>query len=196
MLTLERYLSNFIAEKTICLISGDESKKAILAYGYELIITSCFGVFLLIICSVVSGIPAGWISFLLGFAPLRTVAGGYHASTHTRCYIATTSVYCLCILIVKQVEVMYYHLLTASVIVAAIVFLLSPVAARNKPLSEKKRIKNRRLSLIFTLALMLFSVILCLISYSDYYITLLFLGAIAASGSLVAAKIIDYFRKE
>lgn len=91
---------------------------------------------------------------------------------------------------------MYYHLLTASVIVAAIVFLLSPVAARNKPLSEKKRIKNRRLSLIFTLALMLFSVILCLISYSDYYITLLFLGAIAASGSLVAAKIIDYFRKE
>lgn len=189
-------MSNLIAEKTIFLISGDSSKKAILAYGYELIITSCFGVILLVVCSLVSGIPLGWIPFLSGFAPLRTVAGGYHASTHTRCYLITTSVYCLCILIIKYVEVLYYHLLTASLIVAAVVFLLSPVAARNKPLTPKKRLKNRSLSLIFSLALVFFSVILCLIRYSDYNITLLFLGAVAASGSLAAAKIIDYFRKE
>lgn len=192
---MERHLANSIAERIIYLISGDKSLKNILAYGFELIITSCLGVLMLIVCSIVSGVPVGWIPFLLGFAPLRTVAGGFHATTHNRCYLVTTSIYYLCISICKHVAYSPLYLILLAIMVYFIVFIFAPLAAKNKPLAEGTRSTNRCLSIMLSLVLVFFSVILCLIRYSDFYIALVFLGAAAASGSIVMAKIIDFLER-
>lgn len=195
MILLEKKLAAMLARQTVALTSADNKKEAVIAYGYELMITSFIGILWLIVCSVVCKLYLAWIPFLLGFAPLRTTAGGYHAPTHGLCYLVTTSVYCCCLIIAKSNLLSHVHILAIAVVSALLVYLFSPVAANNKPLSKVKQIRNRRQSLVCCLVLVLLSVILCLMKYADAYTTLLILGAAAASGSLIAAKIINSFWK-
>ena len=68
----------------------DESKADAYVYGYELLISSVVSVLLVILVSAVCGDVRYSLSFLIGFIPQRIYIGGYHATSHTRCYLAFT----------------------------------------------------------------------------------------------------------
>lgn len=185
-----------LAKRTVMRIPDIADKERVIAYGYELMITSCVGILFLIVCSVVSGLYLAWIPFLIGFAPLRTVAGGYHAPTHALCYLVTTSTFCICLAIAESGILSCNHLLLITVVATCLILLFAPVAATNKPLTKLRFDQNRKWSIICILFWVTFSVVLCLIKIADVYTTLLFLGVAVASGSLIVAKIINHFRKE
>lgn len=193
---MEELLAQKLAKRTVMRIPDIADKERVIAYGYELLITSSVGVLLLIVCSFVSGIYLAWIPFLIGFAPLRTVAGGYHAPTHVMCYLVTISTFCICLAIAESGILSCYHLLLITVVAACLILLFAPVAATNKPLTKLRFDQNRKRSIICILFWVAFSVILCLIKFADVYTTISFLGVAAASGSLIVAKIINHFRKE
>lgn len=88
-------LSSACARNIISLGKLQGVNEAVLCYGCELIITSLIGLLILIGLSVLIGHPLAWIFFVIGFAPHRTSAGGYHADTHMRCYTVTSAMFLL-----------------------------------------------------------------------------------------------------
>lgn len=68
-------------------------------------------------------------------------------------------------------------------------FLFAPVAASNEPLTKLEYTRKRKRSVACSLFRVVFAVILCLMKITDVYTTLLILGVVAASGSIVVAKI-------
>ena len=96
---METTLANMLAKKTVAMIPIYAEKERVIAYGYELIITSIVGILLLIVCSVIFGLYLAWLPFVIGFAPLRTLAGCYHAPTNHVCYLVTTDLRLFCLLI-------------------------------------------------------------------------------------------------
>lgn len=91
----------------------------------------------------------------------------------------------------KYVVSSYVHLLIIAAVTGAIILAFAPVAANNKPLSEARRARNRKRSIAISVILFAVSVILCLTRYSDFYIALYFVGSLAASVSLVVAKVLN-----
>lgn len=193
---MERKIASLLAKKMIVLTPSESLSIVVLAYGLELIITSLIGVFLLMVWSIFSSIPWAWFFFLLGFAPLRTVAGGYHAPTHLLCYFITTIAFSCCVSIAKCQFLTSIHLLIMTIVTNLIVIFLSPIASNNKPLSKERRVKNRMRSISVAHIQVLISIILCLIRHSDIYTNLFILGGTTASLSLIVAKIINWFREE
>lgn len=54
-----------------------ESKRAVILYGMELLISTFIGIGLIAVVSLIAQEPLAWVFFLLAFAPLRHTAGGY-----------------------------------------------------------------------------------------------------------------------
>lgn len=86
--------------------------------------------------------------YLLGFIPMRLIAGGYHAKTHLRCFVLLVVNYSLFLSIVRLVPIAIASyialiLLAGSII---IILILAPVADGNKPLSENEYKRNKTIS--------------------------------------------------
>lgn len=96
--TLSQKLVRLFCEQKVV----DESKADAYVYGYELLISSVVSVLLVILVSAVCGDVRYSLSFLIGFIPQRIYIGGYHATSHTRCYLAFTGLALICILLSKS----------------------------------------------------------------------------------------------
>ena len=71
--------------------------------------------------------------------PQRIYIGGYHATSHTRCYLAFSGLALICILLSKAIAANHLFRILTTVALLGISIFLSPIEAKNKPLSEKKR---------------------------------------------------------
>ena len=97
--------------------------------------------------------------FIAAYIPLRSFAGGYHAKTPLRCYIYSIIMLILVSVGMKYllfVDMVYYVILAIS---ALIIFVLSPVEGKNKPLDKIEiKVYRKRLLLI-----MLNELIICVV---------------------------------
>ncbi len=193
---MEKRLSRFIAKSLIGCCPGISFQENIIVFGLELIISGLIGILIMAGISIWQDVPFAWLSFLLGFAPLRTTAGGYHAPTHGLCYIVSTTIFTACLLYVKYLSISDFQLFSYSLISFLIVVLFSPVAANNKPLSTKNRKKNRDRSLWITSISFFISIVFCINQALDVHSILFIFGNFSASISLIFAKAINHFRKE
>lgn len=106
------------------------------------IITCIFG--LVLGCIVES------IVFHIAFNFIRRYAGGYHASTETRCEISTTFSLLACIVLIKLSKTYDFNtvLLIISALSVICIFVLCPLDTPEKPLSEKEFKYFRKISWI------------------------------------------------
>jgi accessory gene regulator B len=171
-----------------------EEDTAVYAYGFELVISSAAGILLAIVISLIYSQPLAWFFFLLAFIPLRRTAGGFHADSHIACNITfgiSFSVFMLIPAFLSQL-ITPAILFSASLVSVIITAALSPVEANNKPLTDKKRVQNRRKSLILA-AVFLLAAAGSFFVETKYFMPFLFLamGQLAASLSLIAAKLFN-----
>ena len=96
--TLSQKLVRLFCEQKVI----DESKADAYVYGYELLISSVVSILLVILISIVCGDVRYTFSFLIGFVPQRIYIGGYHATSHTRCYLAFTGLALVCISLAQE----------------------------------------------------------------------------------------------
>lgn len=165
--------------------------KNVVSFGIELIISSLIGVFIAIVLSLLFKMPLAWIVFFSSFVPIRTTAGGFHSSTHTRCNIVFTIAFLVCITISKYLIIPVYAsvlLLSLSVITTLI---LSPVESKNKPLSTKRRKENGLASIIIILVDVLISLTVFLSDNNDSTFQMFMMGIYVASISQIAAFIVN-----
>jgi len=119
-------------------------------YGLQLLISSVINILVIAAVSIVFRLPYAWIPFIAAFIPLRTTAGGYHASTHLLCILSFTVSFTVLLALIQTMpflcsEIYFGACATISLIA---VLVLSPVQASNKPLTARETARNRRKSII------------------------------------------------
>ena len=184
--TLSQKLVRLFCEQKVV----DESKADAYVYGYELLISSVVSVLLVILVSAVCGDVRYSLSFLIGFIPQRIYIGGYHATSHTRCYLAFTGLALICILLSKVIAANHLFRILTTAALLGISIILSPIEAKNKPLSEKKRSSYKMVASVLSSIDFLFAIFNVLPdtrSITVYYIS---------KWVLVIFAIIPFFQKQ
>lgn len=182
-------LSSVCAKNIISLGKVHNINEAVLRYGCELILTSIIGLLIMVGLSVLIGHPLAWVFFVMGFAPLRTSAGGYHADSHIRCYTVTSVMFLMGVLTAYEICWSHFTYLSVSLFAAIMVGFLAPVEAMNKPLSAKRYRLNRNRSLILIFINCVIAVIFAMLELVSEEVNMYYAGIFFASTSLVMGKI-------
>lgn len=148
----------------------------VMAHGAIFILAAIFGVFV------------ETILFELIFMPMRSYAGGFHASTPGRCFVLSLAVWGA-IMAAAKFTPAAYHLLSFAVllIAAVIIWLTAPVPHANNPIGPKRFAQVKRI--VRWLLLLDVAVIAAVYLWFDPgYALACALTLLACACSLLAAK--------
>ena len=129
---LSRKIGDNLVQSNI--INAEDAE--IYIYGINQILVSILNVSSALIIGLIFGAFFEIAVFMAAYIPLRTFAGGYHAITPLSCYIFSVIMLIVVSLGFKYLsltEWVYYAVFALSAIV---VFVLSPVEDKNKPLDK------------------------------------------------------------
>lgn len=123
---------------------------AIYQYGFELFISSLISVILVFILAGILGNVLLALIYLLGFIPIRVCAGGYHGRTHAECYLVFCLFFFACCLIALHVRFDRMFPMASGAILLVTMIIFAPVEAKNKPLTEVRKKRNRKCAVILS----------------------------------------------
>jgi len=174
----------------------DEDDIEIYAYGLEIFLSSALQLLIFLLFGLLTGQLLATIAFLAAFIPIRTVAGGYHARTHLRCFLGFCTIYAAFLGLLHSLPTQHAGLLSITfVFIAAILVLtLAPLADENKPIGPKQRKKFRRKSLMRFSILAVSAIIFSIMNIIPSIVLAFSIGLFAAACSLAAAKIRDLIK--
>jgi len=98
----------------------------------------------------------------VAYIPLRIYAGGYHARTHLKCYICSVVLIVSALLAIEFIPWTNFIAITISAISGLIIYILSPVEDKNKPLDAvevKVYGKKASIILVFELGILILLII-------------------------------------
>lgn len=143
-----------LAKSTACffvnnkIIEAEDSE--VYAYGIELLLSTIINLAVAIIIALSANEFIPCFINLTAFVTIRMYAGGYHADTHWGCTFTLSCILVIFILIIKKVSLISMRISAPIMwfLSALILLIFVPVEHPNKPISEKKKIKLRKKSLI------------------------------------------------
>ncbi len=151
----QKIVSCFIKQQVI-----DKGDEELYVYGVFVLLSKLFFLLVAVICGAVAGVLFHSVIFIVAFMVLREYAGGYHASTETRCEISTSLSIAGCVGVIKLLEATEVKplLLIPGIIFIVVIFMLSPLDSPEKPLTkaDKKhfsKLTGITLAVIFLLML-------------------------------------------
>lgn len=117
-------------------------------YGFFVLYSNILFLLLTMLLGAVFGVFLQGIIFYVVFFSIRQYAGGYHASTETRCEIMSTLSILACIVVIKLSRTYDFQtvLLIISAVSALCIAVLCPLDTPEKPLSEKEFKYFRKIS--------------------------------------------------
>ncbi|MDR1002263.1 MAG: accessory gene regulator B family protein [Oscillospiraceae bacterium] len=192
----ERLSSVFVRNGTIT-----EDEQDLYSYGLELLISNIVGVAAALAIGIILGNLIGAVIFLLAFIPVRTYAGGLHAKNNFFC-IMSMSVNMLLAFAIYLFLQKYIGIVSLCLMIPAAVatYIIAPSESENKPLTEREKSRNKKLSTTIFSIESIIGLILLLIStftnadLSDSY-SFVFLGMYSAFISMAVSHIFEKRRK-
>ena len=140
---MEEKLSRILTEFLISQGIGKSELFQIYMYGFELIISFLFSLSLIILIGILMRKIIVTFVFLIIFILLRRFTGGYHAPSFVLCQITTILTY----LIVMEASYLFtinlYEYLILYIFGSILILKYAPIVNIKKPLSPRKRKKNR-----------------------------------------------------
>lgn len=131
-----------ISEKvTLSLIESniiDEEDKDLYQYGVLQGLRIILNVISALIIGLLFGKVLEIILFMTAYIPLRSYAGGFHAKTPSGCYLFSVVMLCLVSMGIREAVLTDTVMYVISAVSAVIVFAVSPVEDKNKPLEESE----------------------------------------------------------
>lgn len=141
-------LASKSAESFIKMPNTRYDKIEIYKYGFFVLYSNIVFLLLSMLLGAVFGVFLQSIIIYVAFFSIRQYAGGYHASTETRCEIFSTLSILACIVVIRLSKT--YDFRFAMLIMSAISFVciavLCPLDTPEKPLSEKELKYFRKIS--------------------------------------------------
>ena len=115
---------------------------------------------LIIIANILTTIAIGcifkmiWqsIVFMIAYFSLRLYAGGYHAKSQLHCYLLSIVLTLTVLLAIRSIPWTNFTCLIVAFAAGIVIFLISPVEARNKPLDPMERFVYKKRTRIILMA--------------------------------------------
>lgn len=164
-------LSALLSEGIGLRLNSSDNEKEIYAYSIEVLLSLFINFIILSITAYILKKQFELIVFIVFFSGLRSYAGGYHAKTHVECIVLS-----FCLFVISALSSIYLLEYDKIILILGIlfsvimVFALAPTESENKPLSKKKRVKNKRISRIIVLLLSVSAICLYFIRDTTGYV--------------------------
>lgn len=143
-------LSNYLTEKLLSNGTIIDEDKELYIYGLFMLLSQLMFFIIACIFGLILGCVLESIIFYIAFQFIRRYAGGYHASTETRCEILSTLSILACIVVIKLSKTYDFQtvLLLITILSAVCIFVFCPLDTPEKPLSDKEFKYFRKVSWI------------------------------------------------
>ena len=147
------YLSNHLVDFLLHKGTVREEDREIYVYGYQIIISSMFGIILVLILGVLLKCLPESLTFLVVFIITRQYCGGYHARTFLKCCLLFVFAYLAILLLMELImnRIVIYQIICLLLIYIITIFKYAPVENENKRLSGKTKALNRKKSIALSL---------------------------------------------
>lgn len=147
-----------------CLLKQSDIKddeQDLYQYGFFVLLSQILYFIVTCIMGALFGIFFESIIFYVAFQFIRRYAGGYHASTETRCEIMSTLSILACIVVIRLSKTydFQFALLILSTVSVLCIAVLCPLDTPEKPLSEKEFKYFRKISWLILSAISLVTLI-------------------------------------
>lgn len=141
-------LSNYLTGKLLSNGTVSDEDKDLYIYGLFMLISHLMFFIIALIFGLFLGCVFESIIFYIAFQFIRKFAGGYHASTETRCEIFSTLSILACIVVIKLSKTYDFQtvLLLITILSAVCIFVFCPLDTPEKPLSDKEFKYFRKIS--------------------------------------------------
>lgn len=150
--------------------------------------SSVIGIMVLMMISITRGTAFAWLSYLLGFIPVRITGGGYHAKTHFTCILSFSLLFLIFLLSSSFIDIQSITYIFLSLTTLIISLAVAPVEAINKPLSNERRSKNRKRCLRYATINQVIALVIWAVRIPcGAYISLYFFGEFAAGISMIVS---------
>lgn len=170
----------------------EADKKAVYAYGFEILISTIFYTLIFIFAALITNSIIESIFFWIGFFVIRSISGGFHTKSYRNCHFLSLFNHLLFILMIKVIPLDIHSISSLILNSFSIVMILifAPVDHPNKPFIKNERKRFRILSCIYAVILVLISAISLIIpEYYDCYKFSFSIGTFSAAFALMSAKI-------
>jgi len=125
-----------------------ENDRDVYAYSFEVLFSTLLSFLALAVIAIFTKTVLETAIFLLGFVPLRLIAGGYHAKNHFRCFLILMFVYCTFLVVIFFLPPSYIVpvILSSVILSVLLVFLIAPSEDSNKPITGSEKVRFRKAS--------------------------------------------------
>lgn len=148
-------LAKRFADRLLANGSISEDEQELYIYGFFMMLSSLMYLILACFLGCILGCVLESIVFYIAFQFIRRYAGGYHASTETRCEVMSTLSILACIVVIRLSKTydFQFALLVVSAVSAVCIAVLCPLDTPEKPLSEKEFKYFRKISCLILSAI-------------------------------------------
>ena len=156
-----------IAEKlTLYLEKKDiiKDERNVYKYGFEGLISTLVGTFLLIIIGIITNHLIEAIIYECIFSTLRKYIGGYHCKSHAHCIVLYNSLFMLFIIIETYLKLNSLAILGCMILIIT----YAPIKNKNKSISTSSEKHNRVCGIIWSLVVVM-SIVIMYLNNIHYY---------------------------
>lgn len=186
----KRMVSFFVRQKII-----EKDDKEVYEYGLQLLLSTILNAVIALLIAIVSRTVIFCLFYLSAFVIMRKSAGGFHAKTHFGCCCILIAVLCCFIAFIRLAPTEIYTAISVlTLIVSAVtVLLFAPLEHENKPLSDKDKIRLRKVSVAYMIVISGLVILFGIFNLSQIMVSTA-LGIATSGGSILAAKIQEKFK--
>ena len=187
----DRLSSFFVSQALI-----PSEKQYIYTYCFESLFSLLLfygGIFILAIYFKIL-IPTLW--YISCFCVFRSMSGGYHATTHIRCFLLSMTTYLLFVILYLQFPIQFYsfNITVLAILNTLILFFCAPLEHPNNPLTPDRCQKFRKRLQLLNITLLFFLFCLLQISLKNIAFALT-LGYTQAAFSVALAFLLKQRRR-
>lgn len=141
-------LSVYFTEKLLSNGTINDEDKELYIYGLFMLLSQLMFFIITCIFGLILKCILESIIFYIAFQFIRKYAGGYHASTETRCEVLSTLSILACIVVIRLSKTYDFQtvLLLITILSAVCIFVFCPLDTSEKPLSDKEFRYFRKIS--------------------------------------------------
>lgn len=121
----------------------EQDKMVVVIWGIRNILDTLFNISIFLIIGFILRMTLETVVFTLGYIPLRSFAGGYHANTPVRCCVLSNIILFAALMLVRFVGKYPFLLLAITILCVIILIALMPVSDIHKPIDTNDRRKYK-----------------------------------------------------
>lgn len=189
-----------VINKTIKFICdyGDVNKDEleVYSYGLELIIMYLINAGTILFLGAMIGHFAETFALVFEFALIQSFSGGYHASTHLKCFLFMLAGWVVAMFLIPLISTCRILVPILVIIGLLTIYILAPIKHINFLMSENKEQKMKKTVRVISTILALFTIVLYIFSFALELVTVTGIAFLFAALSINSAAIKEYRLKK